>query len=121
VVNVHALVATCVNADGYREILGLDVLFAEDVAGWLASSAGWRPAACPGRPGHHPRRAHRLVTPTEAAARRLVADVRNPQRSQHDGRDPEDQLVWVKAMPYSIFDRPALRPWPCKSTSSSPR
>jgi transposase-like protein len=33
---VHALVATGVNADGHREILGLDVTSAEDGAGWLA-------------------------------------------------------------------------------------
>ena len=33
---VHALLATGVNADGHREILGLDVVSAEDGAGWLA-------------------------------------------------------------------------------------
>ncbi len=36
VVNVHALLATGVNADGHREILGLDVTSGEDGAGWLA-------------------------------------------------------------------------------------
>jgi transposase-like protein len=36
VVNVHARVATGVNADGHREILGLDVASGEDGAGWLA-------------------------------------------------------------------------------------
>jgi len=35
VVNVHALVATGVNADGHREILGVQVTSAEDGAGWL--------------------------------------------------------------------------------------
>ena len=35
VVGVHALVATGVNADGHREILGLQVSSAEDGAGWL--------------------------------------------------------------------------------------
>ena len=35
VVPVHALVATGVNADGHREILGLQVTTAEDGAGWL--------------------------------------------------------------------------------------
>ncbi len=35
VVGVHALVATGVNADGHREILGVDVTSAEDGAGWL--------------------------------------------------------------------------------------
>ena len=33
---VHALVATGVNAEGYREILGLQVTSAEDGASWLA-------------------------------------------------------------------------------------
>src|SRR6202041_4209526 len=36
VVNVHALLAAGVNADGHREILGLQVTSAEDGAGWLA-------------------------------------------------------------------------------------
>jgi putative transposase len=40
VINVHALVATGVNADGHREILGLDVASAEDGAGWLAFLRG---------------------------------------------------------------------------------
>jgi putative transposase len=35
-VNVHALVAVGVNADGGREVLGLDVASDEDGAGWLA-------------------------------------------------------------------------------------
>ncbi len=36
VVNVHALVAAGVNADGHREILGVQVTSAEDGAGWLS-------------------------------------------------------------------------------------
>jgi transposase-like protein len=39
-VNVHCLIATGVNAGGYREILGLDVTSAEDGAGWLAFLPG---------------------------------------------------------------------------------
>ena len=35
-VNVHALVAVGVNADGGREVLGLDICSDEDGAGWLA-------------------------------------------------------------------------------------
>src|SRR4051794_12638915 len=35
-VNVHALIAVGVNADGGREVLGLDVCSEEDGAGWLA-------------------------------------------------------------------------------------
>jgi putative transposase len=33
---VHCLIATSVNSDGFREILGIDVTSAEDGAGWLA-------------------------------------------------------------------------------------
>ena len=36
IVNVACVVATGVNADGYREILGVDVLTSEDGAGWTA-------------------------------------------------------------------------------------
>jgi hypothetical protein len=36
VVGVHTLIATGVNAEGYREILGVAVSSAEDGAGWLA-------------------------------------------------------------------------------------
>jgi transposase-like protein len=35
-INVHTLIATAVNAEGYREILGVQVSSAEDGAGWLA-------------------------------------------------------------------------------------
>ncbi len=40
IVNVHVLVATGVNADGHREILGVKVSSAEDGAGWLAFLRG---------------------------------------------------------------------------------
>ena len=39
-VNVHRLIATGVNADGCREILGIDVTSSEDGAGWLAFLRG---------------------------------------------------------------------------------
>ncbi|GAA2731473.1 IS256 family transposase [Actinocorallia aurantiaca] len=40
IINIHVLVATAVNADGRRKILGLDVTSAEDGAGWLAFLRG---------------------------------------------------------------------------------
>src|SRR5258708_7261549 len=53
--NVHALIATGVNADGKREILGLDVASSEDGAGRPAAAiagCGTRsPRSCPARPG----------------------------------------------------------------------
>ena len=39
-VNVHCLIATGVNAEGYREILGIDVTSSGDGAGWLAFLRG---------------------------------------------------------------------------------
>jgi putative transposase len=39
-VTVHCLIATGVNAAGYREILGIDVTSSEDGAGWLAFLRG---------------------------------------------------------------------------------
>jgi putative transposase len=39
-VNVHCLIATGVNAEGYREILGIDVTSSEDGADWLAFLRG---------------------------------------------------------------------------------
>src|SRR4051795_6178180 len=40
VVNTHVLVATGVNADGHREILGVDICSAESEAGWLTLFRG---------------------------------------------------------------------------------
>ncbi|GHE49907.1 IS256 family transposase [Streptosporangium violaceochromogenes] len=39
-INVHVLVATAVNANGTREVLGVEVTSAEDGAGWLAFLRG---------------------------------------------------------------------------------
>jgi putative transposase len=36
IVNVHVLLAVGVNAEGYREVLGVDVVTTEDGAGWTA-------------------------------------------------------------------------------------
>ena len=40
VINTHVLVATGVNADGHREILGIDICSAESEAGWLTLFRG---------------------------------------------------------------------------------
>ena len=57
VVNVHALIATGVNAEGYREILGIDVSTAEDGAGWLSF---WRSLTARGLSGVKPIPVNRL-------------------------------------------------------------
>jgi transposase-like protein len=45
IVNVACVVATARNADGHREILGMDVLTSEDGAGWTSSCGIWSLAA----------------------------------------------------------------------------
>jgi hypothetical protein len=66
IVNVACVVATGVNADGYREILGVDVLTSEDGAGWtaflrdlvargLSGSSWWSPTSMPGWGRRSPR------------------------------------------------------------------
>jgi transposase-like protein len=47
-INVHALVAVGVNADGGREVLGLEISSDEDGAGWLAFLRSLTARACPG-------------------------------------------------------------------------
>ncbi|GAA2582103.1 hypothetical protein GCM10010411_13510 [Actinomadura fulvescens] len=47
IVNVHTLIATGVNADGHREILGVDVVPPRTVRAGRRSCAHWSPAACP--------------------------------------------------------------------------
>lgn len=47
IVNVAVVIAVGVNAEGHREILGLDVITAEDGAGWLAFLRGLVARASP--------------------------------------------------------------------------
>ena len=93
VINVHALVATAVNADGHREILGLQVTSAEDGAGWLAffrdlTARGLTGVQlvqrCAPRAGRRDRR---------DPARRRLAALQNPLRGEPDGRHTEGVLA----------------------------
>ena len=91
VVPVHALVATGVNADGHREILGIQVTTSEDGAGWLGF---FRDLTARGLTGV------KLVTSDAHAglvaasrrdpARRSLATMPHPLRSQPDVGDPEE-------------------------------
>jgi len=87
IVSVAALVATGVNATGYREILGLDLVTTEDGAGWLAGRAIARCSRPLGRaPGdlRCPSGAHRRDRLD--AARSLVAKVQDPFPPQPPGQ-----------------------------------
>ncbi|WP_267285356.1 IS256 family transposase [Prauserella endophytica] len=59
VIDVHCLVATGVNADGYREILGVQVTSGEDGAGWLAFFQDLTFRGLSGRAAGHQRRTRR--------------------------------------------------------------
>lgn len=47
IVNVACVVAVGVNADGHREVLGLDVITTEDGPAGPRFCAAWSPAGCP--------------------------------------------------------------------------
>ena len=107
VVNVHALIATGVNADGYREILGLDVTTAEDGAGWLAF---WRSLTARGLSGV------KLVTSDAHAG--LVAAIgatlpgaawqrcRTHYTTNLMAITPKASWPWVRTLLHSVFDQP---------------
>ncbi|GAA2559064.1 IS256 family transposase [Pseudonocardia hydrocarbonoxydans] len=107
VVNVHALVATGVNADGHREILGLQVTSAEDGAGWLGF---FRDLTARGLSGV------RLVT--SDAHNGLVAAIgatlpgagwqrcRTHYAANLMAATPKASWPWVRALLHSVYDQP---------------
>jgi len=107
VVGVHALVATGINADGHREILGLHVTTNEDGAGWLAF---FRDLVARGLSGV------RLVT--SDAHPGLVAAIgatlngaawqrcRTHYAANLMSQTPKNSWGWVKALLHSVYDQP---------------
>jgi transposase-like protein len=107
VVAVHALVATGVNADGHREILGVQVTSSEDGAGWLAF---FRDLVARGLCGV------KLVTSDAHAG--LVAAVaatlpgaswqrcRTHYAANLMSATPKSSWGWVKALLHSVYDQP---------------
>jgi transposase-like protein len=107
VVNVHALVATGVNADGHREILGLQVSSAEDGAGWLGF---FRDLTARGLTGV------KLVT--SDAHRGLVDAIgatvpgaawqrcRTHYAANLMAVTPKASWPWVRALLHSVYDQP---------------
>lgn len=94
VADVHALIAVGVNAEGYREILGIDVTTAEDGAGWLTF---WRVADRPrpvrGQAGHR-RRARRTGSRDRRhPARRGLAALQNLLHDQPHGEDTQEFMA----------------------------
>ena len=107
VVGVHALVATGINPDGHREILGLHVTTSEDGAGWLAF---FRDLVARGLSGV------RLVTSDAHAG--LVAAIgatltgaawqrcRTHYAANLMSATPKSSWGWVKALLHSVYDQP---------------
>ena len=107
VVLVHVLTATGVNADGHREILGVDVTSAEDGAGWLAF---FRDLTVRGLSG--------VALVTSDAHSGLVAALgatlpgacwqrcRTHYAANLMAVCPKASWGWVKAMLHSVYDQP---------------
>ena len=107
VVGVHALVATGVNADGHREILGLQITSAEDGAGWLAF---FRDLTARGLTG--------VQLVTSDAHRGLVDAIgatlpgaswqrcRTHYAANLMAATPKASWPWVKTMLHSVYDQP---------------
>jgi putative transposase len=106
-VNVHALIATGVNADGKREILGLDVASSEDGAGWLAFLRG---LAARGLSGvqlvtsdcHHGLRDAIAAVLSGAAWQRCRARYSRNLAT----RVPKSAQPWVSTLVRTIFEQP---------------
>jgi putative transposase len=107
VVPVHALVATGVNADGHREILGLQVTTSEDGAGWLGF---FRDLTARGLAGV------KLVTSDAHAGLVAAIGATLPGASWQRCRThyaanlmaitPKSSWGWVKALLHSVYDQP---------------
>jgi putative transposase len=107
VVNIHALLATGVNADGHREILGLDVTSGEDGAGWLAF---FRSLTARGLSGTM------LVTSDAHAGLVAAIGATLPGASWQRCRThyavnlmsitPKSSWPWVKTLLHSVYDQP---------------
>ena len=107
VVNVHALLATGVNAGGHREILGLQVTSAEDGAGWLAF---FRDLTARGLTGVAlvTSDAHRCLV--EAIGATLPGASWQRCRTHYAANlmavTPKASWPWVKTLLHSVYDQP---------------
>ena len=107
VVGVHALLATGVNADGHREVLGLQVTSAEDGAGWLGF---FRDLTARGLTGVQlvTSDAHRGLV--EAIGATLPGATWQRCRTHYAANlmsaTPKASWPWVKTLLHSVYDQP---------------
>jgi putative transposase len=107
VVNVACLVATGVNADGHREILGVDVCSAESEAGWLQFFRGLSVRGLSGvslvtSDAHTGLVAALGATLPGAAWQRC----RTHYAANLMTVTPKSSWGWVKALLHSVYDQP---------------
>ncbi|WP_298807086.1 IS256 family transposase, partial [uncultured Pseudokineococcus sp.] len=107
VANVHAMLATGVNADGHREILGLATSSAEDGAGWLTF---FRDLVARGLSG--------VALVTSDAHAGLVSAIgatlpgaswqrcRTHYAANLMSATPKSSWPWVKTLLHSVYDQP---------------
>lgn len=107
VVPVHALVATGVDADGHRQILGVQVTTSEDGAGWLAF---FRDLTARGLTGVKlvTSDAHRGLTSAISATLPGAAwqRCRTHYAANLMSATPKSSWGWVKALLHSVYDQP---------------
>lgn len=107
VVPVHAMVATGINRDGHREILGIQVSTAEDGAGWLSffrdlSARGLSGVKLVTSDAHSGLKAAIAATLPGAAWQRC----RTHYAANLMSTTPKASWPWVKTLLHSIYDQP---------------
>ena len=107
VINVAVLVATGVNADGHREILGVQVNTAETGAGWLAF---FRDLVARGLSGVALVTSDAHAGLVEAIAATLPGASWQRCRTHYAANlmsvTPKSSWPWVKALLHSVYDQP---------------
>ncbi|XRQ16314.1 IS256 family transposase [Actinomadura welshii] len=107
-VTVHALIATGVNADGHREILGVDVVSGEDGAGWTAFLRGLVARGLSG--------VKMVVSDCHAGLRDAIAATlpgaswqrcRTHYHRNLASRVPKSAQPWVSTLVRTIFEQPS--------------
>ena len=107
VINVAVLVATGVNADGHREILGVQVNSGETAAGWLAF---FRDLVARGLSGVALVTSDAHAGLVEAIAATLPGAAWQRCRTHYSANlmsvTPKSSWPWVKALLHSVYDQP---------------
>jgi transposase-like protein len=107
VVNTHVLVATGVNADGHREVLGVDIVSAEDGAGWLGFFRGLVARGLSGTAlvtsDAHPGLVAAIGATLPGAAWQRC---RTHYAANLMSVTPKSSWGWVKALLHSVYDQP---------------